>query len=397
MPSRLNPRRGPRVLVLGIMGSQPFGGVAWQGLHYLEGLQRRGCDVHYLEDVGYWPGHQVQRSPEEGIANTLRHLERVMAWVGMPHRWAFRSPLDHALHGLDEGTLREVVARTDVLLNVTASRALDEGMMRIPVRIYLETDPVTPQLEIASGWQKTIELLAAHTHHFTYGENLGTPRSGVPVAHFSYRATRPPVVLDWWQGSALDESHRPGGRYTTIASWSQPSKDFEWAGRVYGWSKSDEFVKFLDLPSLRPVAFELALAKVDEAARRLLESHGWRVVAALPLSSDIFSYRQYISGSRAEFTVAKDQNVRLRSGWFSDRSATYLAAGRPVITQETGFSDNLPTGTGLFAFTTLDDILSAVDTIEADYRGHCRAAREMADGYFSAERVIGRMLEEAGC
>jgi hypothetical protein len=165
---------------------------------------------------------------------------------------------------------------------------------------------------------------------------------------------------------------------------------------VYHWSKHYEFLKFLDLPRRTGQAFELALSSFENSDRAMLEGHGWRVRPAAVLSDDIDCYRRYIVDSRGEFTVAKDQNVRLRSGWFSDRSATYLAAGRPVITQETGFSNVLPTGRGLFAFSTLEDAVLAVDQIKTDYPAHAHAAREVAEEYFAAERVLGRLLERVG-
>jgi hypothetical protein len=141
---------------------------------------------------------------------------------------------------------------------------------------------------------------------------------------------------------------------------------------------------------------ELALARCDPESAQVLRSSGWRLIDALALSRDISPYREYILGSAGEFTVAKDQNIRLRSGWFSDRSACYLAAGRPVITQETGFSNILPTGQGLFGFRTMEDVLAAVDTIESNYESNCRAAREIAAEYFAAEKVVGSLLARAG-
>ena len=155
-------------------------------------------------------------------------------------------------------------------------------------------------------------------------------------------------------------------------------------------------MKFLSLPRLIDQSFELALSSYEEADQRMLEERGWKVRRAMDFSDDLDAYRQYIQDSRGEFTVAKDQNVRLRSGWFSERSAQYLAAGRPVITQETGFSNILPTGRGLFAFTTMDDVLAAVESINSDYVGHCRAAAELAHEYFNYDVVLGRMLAEVG-
>jgi hypothetical protein len=155
-------------------------------------------------------------------------------------------------------------------------------------------------------------------------------------------------------------------------------------------------MKILDLPGRTAQRFELALSSYDEEDRALLESQGWRVRPAMDFSRDLDAYRQYVLDSRGEFTVAKDQNVRLRSGWFSERSAQYLAAGRPVITQETGFSNVLPTGRGLFAFSSMEDIVGAVDAINDDYPCHCRAAREIAREIFDADVVLKKMLDQVG-
>ena len=165
---------------------------------------------------------------------------------------------------------------------------------------------------------------------------------------------------------------------------------------MYHWSKHFEFLKFIELPGKRPQLFELALGACEDEDRSLLERHGWNLREALSVSTDIDAYRGYIGQSRGEFTVAKDQNVRLRSGWFSDRSATYLATGRPVITQETGFSNVLPSGEGLFGFSTMDEILQAVDGINADYERHSRAASAIAREYFDSEVVLNRLLQDVG-
>ena len=166
-----------------------------------------------------------------------------------------------------------------------------------------------------------------------------------------------------------------------------------YGGERYTWSKHHEFLKFLDLPSRVDQGFELALGKYDESDRAMLESKGWNVRHALDFSTDLDEYRCYIASSRGEFTVAKDQNIRLRSGWFSDRSATYLAAGRPVVTQETGFSDLFPTGAGLFAFSTIDEAVEAIKAINADYPAHSRAAAEIAREFFDSDVVLSRLLE----
>jgi hypothetical protein len=377
----------PRVVVLGMMGRTPYAGVAWQVLHFVEGLRRVGCDVHYVEDTGSWPYDPEQNAVTGESAYTVRHIGRLLEWMGLTDRWAYVAP-DGEVHGLSREKLASVLRGADALVNLTGATVLRDEHLRVPVRIYLETDPVRPQIEIAQGRRFTIDLLAAHTHHFSFGENLGAPNCPVPIEGFHYRPTRQPVVLDWWPPGPS------GDAYTTVASWHQDEKDIRWRGETYFWSKDREFVKFLDLPKLSGLRLELALACDDAAALDMLRAHGWGVLDGHDLSLEIEPYRRFILGSRAEFTVAKDQNVRLRSGWFSDRSACYLAAGKPVITQDTGFGDVLPTGSGLFAFRTTEEALAAVEAIEGDFSSHSRAAHELAAEHFAAERVLGTLLEQ---
>jgi hypothetical protein len=319
----------------------------------------------------------------------------------MEDQWAYVSPAaaGHRTFGLSDARLADLLLESDALVNLTGSTRLRDEHMTIPIRIYLETDPVLRQVEIAQGKQSTIDLLSAHTHHFTYGENFGAPDCRVPVGGFQYRPTRPPIVLEWWRGG----NEPVPTTYTTIASWKQSGKDIEWQGETYTWSKHHEFLKYLALPARLKRQCELALAcgepdaiEVMQDSRSLLASHGWRLADALQLSGDVWPYRDYIIRSRAEFTVAKDQNIRLRSGWFSDRSACYLAASRPVVTQDTGFGKALPVGEGLFDFRTMDDVVAAFEEIESDYGRHARAARQIAGDYLRAETVLGSLVWEAG-
>jgi len=216
------------------------------------------------------------------------------------------------------------------------------------------------------------------------------------MERFSYRRTRQPIVLDFWDNGS-DLTAAP---FTTIAHWDQSGDDMFYNGEMYSWSKHQEFLKYLLLPERTTQEFTLALAIDDPgtmpATVELLGRHGWCVDDALRLSQDIETYRDYIWQSRGEFTVAKDMNVRLRSGWFSDRSASYLAAGRPVVTQETGFSKYLPTGRGLFAFQCLDDAVTAVEMINSNYKQHSQAAREIAVEYFDAEKVLRQLAKDVG-
>ena len=390
-----------RLLVLGMMGRTPFAGVAWQVLQYLEGFRRLGHDVYYIEDTGDWPYDPEQNTITADPSYTVAYIARLMPRCGMHDRWAYVSPAadGRRTFGLSDSRVSQLLREADALVNLTGSTFLGEEHSAIPIRIYLETDPVLRQIEIAKGQQFTIDLLAAHTHHFTYGENFGAPDCAVPLERFRYWPTRPPVVLDWWLGGARGDATR----YTTIASWKQSGKDIEWNGEIYTWSKHYEFLKFLDLPARVNCSCEVAIAcgepdaiEVLRQTRCLLAAHGWGVTDALALSKDILPYQEYILGSRAEFTVAKDQNIRLRSGWFSDRSACYLAASHPVITQDTGFGNVLPTGEGLFSYRNMEEAVTACREIESDYPRHARRARCIAEEYFRAELVLNKLFEDAG-
>ncbi len=389
-----------QLVILGTMGQTPFAGMAWQVLHYLEGFRRLGYDVYYVEDTGDWPYDPDQNAITDDYRYTLNYLARLMAWCGLSDRWAYRFRATGEIFGLSASQFSRLFERADALINVTGATWLRDEHLRVPVRIYLETDPVLPQIKVAQGDQHVIDLLSAHTHHFTFAENLGAPDCEIPLGRFDYRTTRQPIVLDWWAPAelALNGSRTPSsdGRFTTIASWQQSGKDIEWNGETYVWSKHLEFLRFIDLPRRTDQQMELALAGGDAEAIRLLGSHGWRVVDALALSKDILPYRDYIRGSRGEFTVMKPQYFRPRGGSFSDRSACYLAAGRPVIVQDTGFSKIFPTGRGLFAFRTMEDVLIAMDAIESDYEEHRRAALQIATEFFAAEKVLSTLTEQAG-
>jgi hypothetical protein len=399
-----------RLVIMGILGRTPLAGVSWQVLHFLEGFRRLGHDVYYIEDTGGWAYSPLQKTHDDeseyasNCQYAVSYVAKLMSSFGLQDRWAYRSRVDDRFFGLSQTQVSRLFENADALVNLTGSTQLFEEHTRVPVRIYLETDPVTRQIEVVHGDREAIDLLEAHTHYFTYGENFGAPDCSVPLTRFNYHPTRQPIVLDWWTHDARlasepnDQPNVPA-RFTTIAKWRQPGKDIEWNGETYSWSKHVEFLKFIDLPRRSEQEFELALAwedEKDEEAIPQLTSHGWRVIDAISLSLNIAPYREYILGSRGEFTVAKDQNIRLRSGWFSDRSACYLAAGKPVVTQDTAFGNILPTGRGLFAFQSMQDILTAIDTIESDYEQHSRAAREIAEEYFAAEKVLGSLMERVG-
>lgn len=382
----------PRIIVSGILFWYPLAGVTYQFLHYLLGLRRLGYDPYYIEDSARWIYDPDLNEPSPDPTPNIARVAPVLERFGLSGRWAYRSHgPDGRCFGMTEEALRRVYREADVFLNVTASQEIREEHRWCRRRIYVESDPFAVQVKLAQGDRGTIAALEAHDTLFSFGENLGALDCEAPVGRFTWLPTRQPVVLDLW-GDGVP----PGGSpYTTITTWSNNNKPLIYRGRRYYWRKDREFRRFIDLPRRSSVPFELATS-TERSTVALLGTYGWRHRSARDVSSGLDVYRRYIEESRAEFTVARDQVVRPRTGWFSDRSACYLAAGRPVITQETGFSKFLPTGKGLFAFTTMEDILSAVDAIESDYPGHSRAAREIATEYFAAERVLDSLLSRAG-
>jgi hypothetical protein len=380
------------VIVLGIAGRMPFAGMAFQALHYLEGFRRLGCEVLYLEESGDWPYDPRAQLITSDVSYATEFIAGFTGRINVP--WAYRGPTG-GLWGLTEAELRDALNMADAILNLTAGTVLNDVHLAVPVRIYLETDPVKPEIELAKGDAKAAALLNAHTHHFTFGENVGTDRSPIPVSSIRYHPTRQPIVVDWWTPGAFVPP-APDAAFTTIGNWRQTGKDIEWQGEHYAWSKHFEFLRFLELPKRSGATFDLALSALSDDDRSTLLEHAWHIRDALPLSLELDPYRRFIQSSLGEFTVAKEQNIRLRSGAFSDRSASYLAAGRSVITQDTAFGDIVPVGEGLFPFLTMEDILAAVDAVRSDPARHGRAALEIAREYFEAERVVANILDVVG-
>jgi len=391
MPANTPSSKG-KIILFGILFWYPLAGVTCQFLHYLIGLRRLGYDPYYIEDSGRWiyDPRLNDFSPDAGP--NIEAVVPALKQHGFGDRWAFRGKYpDGKCYGMTDTQIDQLYREADAFLNVTGAQELRDEHLTIKRRIYVESDPFASQVKVALGNEGMIRMLAAHDTLFSFGENLGAADCGVPIVRFEWLPTRQPVAMELWN----DGPPVGGSTYNTITTWHNKGKNLDYQGQTWYWTKDREFEKFLTLPRQRPVQFELA-ATVDDKVKALLKEHGWRQTDSIKMSWDTDVYRNYIQQARGEFTVARDQYVRPNTGWFSDRSACYLAAGRPVITQETGFNKFLPTGKGLFGFKTMEDILKAVDAIESDYAGNCRAAREIAAEYFAAEKVVGSLMERAG-
>jgi hypothetical protein len=392
-PLKYPPVTRGRLIVWGMMGRSPFGGMIWQVLHYLIPLRQLGFDVWYVEDSDELAYDPITFELTEECSTNVERLRDVMEAVGLGDRWVFRPPVTNNFRGaLDEAGVRDLYATCDAALNVCGSQEIRERQRAVRSRIYIETDPVMNQVAVAAGSQELVKQLDGYAHLFTYGENLGTDDCLVPITRYDWKKTRPPVHFDSW---ATSDPPKPGSRLTSIANWKHSGKDIQWQNQTWKWSKHHNFLAFIDVPCGAPLEVELAVGAIDQTGRDLLQQNGWHTSGSSQLDYPD-AYRQFVQRSLGEFTVAKDQYVAPRSGWFSDRSVCYLAAGRPVITQSTGFEKFIPTGEGLFAFETREQVHAAMHAIAADFPRHSAAAAEIAREYFGADRVVSALLREIG-
>ena len=409
-------RSSLRIIVTGLITQHPLmGGITWHYLHYLLGLARLGHDVYYFEDSGEFPynldgGASGTDWIARNCAYNVRYLAKIMARFGLENRWAYHFPLKSEWFGLSDQERKAVIHSADLLINVSGSLEHPKNYRRIPHLLYIDTDPVITQIKIALGEVLFLTRVEAHDTHFSFGESLS---GDVPTTEYQWRPTRQPIVLSEWRpATPWRES------FTTVMNWTSYAP-LVYSGRTYG-QKDVELKRFLELPSQVPsVAMEVALSRTeylkwqaqDESLptrpgglesdemgwtpQELITHAGWRVVDAIEACGDLDSYRHYIESSKAEWSVAKQAYVLGRPGWFSERSACYLAAGRPVLVQDTGFGETLPVGEGILSFSTLPEAASAIREVQANYTRHAQAARAIAEAYFDSDVILTRLIDEA--
>jgi hypothetical protein len=380
-----------RIVVAGSVAQRPGrGGLTWVFLQYVLGFRRLGFDVLFLDEID--PQVCVDAAGEscklEDSVN-LEYLLAVMKQFDLSESFALVSDGGSNFIGLPRSEVTERVKSSIFFLNVMGFFGEPEILGNARRKVFLDIDPGYGQL-----WceLKLHDPFQGHDDFLTVGESIGEPECRIPTCGLDWITTPQPVVLDLWPA-------RPGsgGRFTTIAKWRGPYGPLEYDGRTYG-SRVHEFRKFVELPRLTGAEFELAL-DIDPAETkdlRLLAENRWTLVDPDAAAGDTSAYCRYIQGSGAEFMVAKNIYVEGNTGWFSDRSICYLATGRPVLGQDTGFTRNYPTGEGLLAFSTLEEAVAGVEEIQSDYARHSVAARSLAEEYFDSDRVLGRLVEKFG-
>jgi hypothetical protein len=385
-----------RIVVMGFMGSMPIAGVIWQHIHYIVGLQQLGHEVYFIEDSARLPYNPETFEVGEEFDYAAKILAQLAKDFGFEKRWGYcaRYLPKNPTAGLSLKKIQQLYREADAILNICGAQEFNDDLLKSDRILYIESDPGVEQIKIDKRVRSTIDYLRRHRALFTFGENVGTRNFPVPAHGFKWLPTRQPVATDLWK---TDRSPPRAAVFTSVANWSTSGlKDITWRGEKYLWSKSREFLRFVAAPEKAGEIFELATDIKDPPTHKKFIDNNWRLTSPLQLSVDYWLYRDYVQRSKGEFTVAKDQYVRLNTGWFSDRSACYLAAGRPVIIQETGFSKLYGGDAGLLAFRTLGEIVEAVKAVNADYKKHSRAAREIAQEIFEAKKVVGSLLERAG-
>lgn len=372
-------------IVAGSLIAYPMGGHVLSILHWLAGLRDLGYDVVFAESynwVGCW-NPETQEMGEDASYG-LRQMRAWSAAAGL-RGWCYVDA-HGGYHGLSREEMVEACRHAEVLISLWTVTWLEE-FRECRRRIFIDTDPGFTQFSMppepspsAIGYASPWDF----HEHFTYGMRLGQPDCPFPTYGIEWKPIRPPVVLDF-----LPYRYTPDARrFTTVMSWNNRAPIVH-DGVTYG-QKDVEFWRIADLPSRVPECFEIALA--GRAPREEIAARGWRLAWAGNVTATPWTYRDYITRSRGEFSVAVNLEVKGRSGWFSDRTAAYLASGKPAIVQDTGFSECLPCGRGLLPFSSLDDAVAAVQDVRRDYAGHCAAARVLAEEYFDARRVLTAVL-----
>lgn len=378
-----------RIIFSAVLSIPPYApGSVLQRIHHVLGLQDLGHDVYFVEET--YKDVCIDESGKvcnfQDSVNARNFLD-TMKTFGLAERSCLIYEGGHETAGMSFDRIAGAAKGADILINLSGHLSTGPVFEGPRCRVYFDQDPVYTQL-----WQTEYGKDLNFGHHdvfVTRGLNIGTKASPIPDCSIDWIPTLPAVVLEesWMPPDPKDSA------YSTVASWGVFG-DVSYRGEWYG-SRRQELIRFAPLPGRVDATFEMmvkAYEQEDDEIRALLESSGWRLANALTIG-DIPAYRTYIKHSRGELGIAKNAYVKGRSGWFSERSAEYLAAGRPVIAQSTGYEASLPTGVGLLSFATLEEAADAVRDVEADLGKHARGARELAEAHLSHRRVLPELLE----
>jgi hypothetical protein len=365
---------GLRILFSGMVAGDPGqGGASWSILQYLLGFRALGHGVRLVEPV------------DRLEPRVVSYFNRLVADFELEGEAALLVRDSQETAGAPYEELAAWAAAADVLFNVSGMLR-DEELVGPPLRVFLDLDPAFNQLWHAEGIEMGFDL---HNRFASVGLGLGEPECPVPTCGREWIKTLPPVFLPRWERATA-----PAAAFTTIGNW-RGYGSVEWEGKRYG-QKAHSLRKLLALPQLTGERLEPALAIHPEEAEDLaaLGEHGWHLADPTAVAGDPARYAEFVRGSKGEIGIAKEGYVESRCGWFSDRSACYLASGRPVVAQDTGFTRHLPVGEGLLAFATAAEAAVAMEAVSADYERHAGAARTLAEDLLDSRIVLTRLLDQ---
>jgi hypothetical protein len=376
-----------KIVVMGYIVRGPLGGSVWHHFQYVLGLRALGHEVLFLEDSDDFPGcydpvkFEMTTDPSYGldfISNTFDAFQ-------LKENWAYFDAHTNSWYGKKKMEVFLFCREADLVLNLSGINPVREWWRQIPCRVFVDTDPAFTQVRHLTEHQPRA-LAAEHSHFFSFGENIGNDNCKVPDDGFKWAPTRQPIFPEAW---TTGFSAAPD-RWTTIMQWdSYKSRSFN--DMTFGM-KSLSFKEFEHLPCLmKNENFEIALGS-ENAPSEVLRTKGWAIVNPLITTKTPWTFQQYIAGSKGEWTVAKQGYVASNCGWFSERSCNYLVSGKPVITQETGFSSFIPSGKGILSFKNIEEAVAAVEEVNADYAMHCKEARNVIEEYFDAKKVLATLL-----
>ncbi len=388
-----------KIVVSGFIGLFPTGGATWDYIQYPVGLKMLGHDVYYIEDTMLYPVYQTSGESWDDCSFGVAYLKKAMEEIGLGDNWAYRDVASGKIYGMSEAGFKIICETADVLINVSSSLYMREEYMNIPVKILIDTDPMFTQyqyyLKLNAGGEEArtaTEYMNSHDLFFTFGLNVGQPDCRIPQFGFHWLTTKKPICLKFWERSSSDQSKFG---FTSVMNWTE-RPDFRYENESWG-QKNKEFQKFYALPEISGEKFEIIInrPKDAETARAMehLRSCGWDVLSPDDLISDMQHYKNFVQSSFAEFSITKETYIKSHSGWFSGRSAVYLASGKPVITQDTRWSSYIPAGDGVLAIHDFDTALQAVKEVMVNYEHHSRAAKKIALEYFDSNKVLGDILK----
>ena len=392
-----------RIIVTGLAATFPFGGVFWDYLQYVLGFIQLGHDVMYLEDTGKWCYHPELQTFVESGAHNASYLARELSQLSpqLNDRWFFRDATG-ACWGCSWEKVVDFCRSADLFVHISGSCNMRDEYFA-PARVaFIDSDPLYTQAPVPDYLAgrtsdeiqlKSMQMLLKHDRFFTFAENIANSDCRVPRQLFDWMPTRQPIVIDQFARPEFQVDPSVRRRVlTTVMSW-EPREHGPTVEGVTYTGKSGEFPRFVDLPAR--VALPLEIAISGRPPREALVAAGWRLIDGYLVSRDPWLYRHYLANSFAEWSVAKNAYVRSRSGWFSCRSACYLALGVPAVVQDTGFACVLPTGEGILKFSTIEEAVSAIEAIVANPQRHARAARDIVNEYFDSNKVLQRLLIQA--